>query len=355
MILTRQEKEQHILDLLEQGHNTREVAQETHTSFSYIGAVQRKAVKEKEMEQEHVQKASLSTQAYRLFLKGNNPVHVAIELNLREHEVDEYFKEYCKLEKLDNLYRMYQEITNDIEPFVELYKLMKDADMKPEQVTKLLSFANNGLVSLHFECNVLKTEVEYLKGQKEGLSKALENIKKNLEHYSSLCRKELTNLDQLSRQREKQENLLSNFETNNEYIKIKKFIEEKILGILSAGKPLLEYAVLSVIESIKKDTEKYRPLIDSKNVYDASYTYVQNYRNEYYHEASKTVLMEDADRLYKNIAKEEIEKIITYYSSASISQRHEEQAHVLQRQALTSQTKMYTEEYTFVHSEIEDD
>ena len=47
-----------------------------------------------------------------------------------------------------------------------MYKLIKDADMKPEQTVKLLSFANNGLVSLHFEYNALKTEVEYLKGKK---------------------------------------------------------------------------------------------------------------------------------------------------------------------------------------------
>ena len=39
MVLTRQEKEQHILDLYNQGYNTRTIAQETHTSFRDIGAI----------------------------------------------------------------------------------------------------------------------------------------------------------------------------------------------------------------------------------------------------------------------------------------------------------------------------
>ena len=44
MLLTRQQKDQRILDLFEQGHNTREIAHEVHASFSYIGAVLRKGV-----------------------------------------------------------------------------------------------------------------------------------------------------------------------------------------------------------------------------------------------------------------------------------------------------------------------
>ena len=85
----------------------------------------------------------------------------------------------------------------------------------------------------------------------------------------------------VSRQIKRQENLARNFENNNEeYLKMKKFVEEKIRSILSAGKPLLEHAVLSVIESIKRDPEKYSPLIDSKIVNSASHNYEQYHSNE---------------------------------------------------------------------------
>jgi hypothetical protein len=124
---------------------------------------------------------------------------------------------------------------------------MKDADLKPEQTVKLLSFANNNLADLHLKCNALR------------------------------------------------------------------------------------------------------------NTYDTSYTYGPNHPNEYYYEACKDMLIEEAERLYKNKAKEEIEKIITDYSTATISQRPEKEAHTFQRQALTNVTRMYAEDSTVVHSEIEDD
>lgn len=195
---------------------------------------------------------------------------------------------------MDNLHQMYQAITDDMEFFVELFKRMKDADMNPEHVVKLLSVAKNGLGSLHFEYNALKTEVEYQKVQKEGLSKALENIKENYEYYSSLCQKELAKMDQLSQQRDRQENLVKNLENNNEeYLKIQNFVEEKIVGILTTGKLLLEYAVTAVIESIRDEPEKYRVLIEYNSKFGDSYTYGQNH-SKYYLEACKTVIMEES-------------------------------------------------------------
>ena len=99
MVLTIQEKKQLIVDLHNQDYNTRVITERTHTSFGYIGAVRRDAAKDREAVEEQVQKASVSTQAYKLFTKGKNPVEVAITLNIREQEVDQYLKEYFKLQK----------------------------------------------------------------------------------------------------------------------------------------------------------------------------------------------------------------------------------------------------------------
>ncbi len=61
--------------------------------------------------------------------------------------------------------------------------------------------------------------------------------------------------------------------------------------------------------------------------------------------------MEEADKIYNNIAREETKKIITNYSG-NILHQNDEQDHNLQRQAVSSQIRMYTEEYTFGHSEL---
>jgi hypothetical protein len=51
----------------------------------------------------------------------------------------------------------------------------------------------------------------------------------------------------------------------------------------------------------------------------------------------------------------ELQKIITDYSSANVPQHHEDQRPVSQALAVTNHTRADTEEYTFVHSELEDD
>jgi hypothetical protein len=41
-----------------------------------------------------------ATQAYKLFSEGKKPVQVAIELNLREGQVNKFFREFWKLKNL---------------------------------------------------------------------------------------------------------------------------------------------------------------------------------------------------------------------------------------------------------------
>lgn len=66
MVLTRQEKEQRILDLFQQGYHTREIARETHTSFRDISIILKRTSKQKEIGKAQAERASISTNAYRL-------------------------------------------------------------------------------------------------------------------------------------------------------------------------------------------------------------------------------------------------------------------------------------------------
>jgi transposase len=94
MVLTRQERERLVLDLYNQGKNTSEIAEEARMSFSAIGAILKKSEQENETSKEQTQKMSQAAQAYKLFSDGNSPVDVAIELNLRQAEVTEFYREY---------------------------------------------------------------------------------------------------------------------------------------------------------------------------------------------------------------------------------------------------------------------
>jgi hypothetical protein len=62
------------------------------------------------------------------------------------------------------------------------------------------------------------------------------------------------------------EALVKQFENNNEeYDKIRKTVEEKVISTLLDTKMLPKLAVLSMIESIRNNPDKYSPLIYDNN------------------------------------------------------------------------------------------
>jgi transposase-like protein len=135
MISSRQERERLVLDLYNQGKNTREIAQEVRMSFSAIGVILKKAEQEKEAQGEQERKMSLASQAYKLFSEPKKTLaQVAIALNLREPEVTKFYIEYCKLTQLDSLCRIYEKIKDDINPFVNLYIMSKVARIDTQDV-----------------------------------------------------------------------------------------------------------------------------------------------------------------------------------------------------------------------------
>jgi transposase len=85
MILTRQQRERLVLDLYNQGRNTRAIAEEARMSFSAIDAILKKAEEEKEARTKAV--SSLPS-----FSEGKTPLQVAIALNVRNAQVTELYK-----------------------------------------------------------------------------------------------------------------------------------------------------------------------------------------------------------------------------------------------------------------------
>jgi transposase len=127
-ILSRQERERLVLDLYNQGKTYREISKEARISPRDIGVILNKTIggkteesKEeqdniepgKNQEQHQQQNLSLSTEAYKLFSEGKNPLEVAIALNLRESDATKFCREYWKLKQLYNLNMVYEEIKED--------------------------------------------------------------------------------------------------------------------------------------------------------------------------------------------------------------------------------------------------
>ncbi len=83
MILNRQQKENLVIELLNQGVSVPQIAKQAHVSFSGIKKIRMNLTGEVNEEDEEKKKPlSISSQAFKLFLEGKSVVEVAIGLDL---------------------------------------------------------------------------------------------------------------------------------------------------------------------------------------------------------------------------------------------------------------------------------
>jgi hypothetical protein len=119
------------------------------------------------------------------------------------------------------------------------------------------------------------------------------------------------------------EGLVASFQNNNEeYIKIRKTIEKKVVSILSDKKMLLKLALLSLTESMRKDPGKYGALIyHNRSSITQSEDYSQYYDTASYGQQQQQypsqdcidVLLEEAEKLYNKLVKELVDESISDY------------------------------------------
>jgi transposase len=324
---TREERQRRVLELHNQGMGTREIAQILQISFRDIGVFLRDADERKEVEQQQKRQEFLSSKAYKLFSEGKSAVQVAIDLNIKAQQTIIFQREYWDLKGIHELNQIYEEIKGDPWPFVEIHKLMKDARRGPQHVNRLLEIANNDLPVLERRYILLQQQVNSLE-----LSRS--NLAINSGYYHARCEKEMIQMNRLSNERMRLEALVTNFKTTNEeYLKIKKTVERKARPILTGSKTFLRYALCSLIESMKKDPDKYSsimypemyPSATSTTAYASQYHAAftiqkqqeQHPSTDYYSDGCLDMLIEEADKVYKKLAKEWLEGSITDYAAST--------------------------------------
>jgi hypothetical protein len=353
MVLTRQEKEKQILDLYNQGKTYKQIAEIARVSLRDIKPVLKRAEKEREKElgistqeennagteNRQTQKKSAFSQAYRLFSEGKTPLDVAIELNLKEREVTKYYREYWKLSQLHSLNEIYEDIGNDIIYIMKLYRKMRAAGIGVEQVINLVKITNNDLTALEQKYQKLKKDVNLLESQKfkehgtlHGVEDRIVDSKQMLKWLETSCQEEEDNLNQLLSEKIRLRKLVKQFKDNDqEYLKIKKTVQNKITNMILDGKDFLKLALYSLMESMRTDPQKYTKLIyynrsslernsdwqytGYNNIHGQSYRSFENFYEEY-----KSTLLEDAEKLYNKSVKEWTEQIMTEYSIKNNSQ-----------------------------------
>jgi hypothetical protein len=333
-MMTRQERERLVLNLYNQGKTIREIAKEVRMSFRDIGAILNKTFVEKaegsKEQQEEIQQLSVSSQAYKLFSERKTPLEVAIELNLGESEATKLYKEYWKLKQLHNLNMVYEETKGDIEPFLKLYKLAKRKGIGVKQVVDILAIANNDLPALEWRFKRLGNDMSMLQFQKRidernlyQLNNKIAATTKLLNSFRMSCGRERREIENLYNEKAIIGNLVTQFKNNNEeYLdKIKQAAEDKLKGVLTNGKLLLQFATFSVIESLRSNPELYHFISYSSSVKTTSNTYGSNYlslvssrrqqQQQSFNDSYTALILEEAEKLYNKLMTELANRVIT--------------------------------------------
>lgn len=326
-VLSRKEKEELVLNLyFNQNKRYDEITKIARISPRDIKPIIDKAINEKE----RTQHKSTAVQAYELFYKGKTLLQVTIDLNLGQVQATAYYGEYLKLVGLDDITRIYGELQTDTPYFVKLCIEAKAAKMGVSQVVNLLCIANNYLPSIQRRYEQLQEHNNQFESILRTKSKELQNLNnqitdtsKILDVINSECGLKTSMLQMLWQQAAEMEAFVNNYKNNDqEYVKLKKSIEEKAHDSLSDKKRFLQLAIFSVIESMRTNPDKYSSLVyHNNNENSKSSSSKGNGKSSrqllppppydsYIIEHHKSTLFEESEKLYNDLVDQLVCEII---------------------------------------------
>jgi hypothetical protein len=205
---------------------------------------------------------------------------------------------------------VYEQIKDDIAPFLKLFKLSKAKGIGVQQVVDTLAIANNDLPSIEERFKRIRNDVSMLQSQKHTCKRNLYQLNNQITSTSKLlkpfrisCEGERGEIENLYTEKARLESVVTEFKNDNEdYLnKIKQTAEEKIKSVLINGKILLRFATASVIESLRRNPELCNfVLYDISNNNDTA------------------VILEEAEKLYNELIMKLTNSVISASAAVSI-------------------------------------
>jgi hypothetical protein len=114
-----EEIDNRIAELHNKGKGTREISANVHKNFSYVGARLKILFPEEYFDTITTRN---ETEALRMFSERKKPTEVAIKLQWNFAETKKVYLDYLRLERLYELYRIYDEHEADLRLFLYFYK-----------------------------------------------------------------------------------------------------------------------------------------------------------------------------------------------------------------------------------------
>ena len=298
-MLSREEKKNKVIDMHKKEKSIREIAKAVHMSFSEIGQI----IKE-EFPEEQIQptlEQSKYTQALQLFERSQSLFEVAVELHLTYDEVLKIYKDYLKLKNHDKLINVYQDLGDNIVPFLTLHEKLNQSGKTPQDAM-IISNHLDQLYSLQDSCYKKFREVGQLNLNMQTLSRSCQDLLNQqslLVYYNNILKGQNSNLS-LTNQYLLREN--SRIQSSSQYLNsvgpaiIKDVAGKEINSILACNRETLTLAAAAVCKAIAQDPSAvhlFNSISSIQSNNPAEQTELEYYRNKF---------MDLAERVYVNLA-----------------------------------------------------
>ncbi len=179
MILNRQQKEELVIDLLNQGVSVPQIAKQAHVSFTDIKKIRMKSTGEVREEQQEDQKkkpGSIPSQAFKLFLESKSIVEVAIGLDLPTDQVLKIHSDYLILQNMERASRVLTENRKNLGAYLSLFDFVNGNNIKANDLNYAVHLAQN-IGNLKKEKAQLEYDLDMLMDTKKWYEKELDVIK----------------------------------------------------------------------------------------------------------------------------------------------------------------------------------
>ncbi len=180
MILNRQQKENLVIDLLNQGVSVPQIAKQAHMSFSGIKKIRMKATgkvsEEQKQEDQRKKQLSIPSQAFKLFLERKSVVEVAIELDLPTDQVLKIHSDFLILQNMERVSRILTEHKKNLGAYLSLFDFVNGNSIKMDDLNQAVHLAQN-ISNLRKEKAQLEYDLDMLMDTKKWYERELEKIK----------------------------------------------------------------------------------------------------------------------------------------------------------------------------------
>lgn len=351
--LSRKEKEKLVSDLYYKQNKTyREITEIAGTYPREIKAILNKA--------DPSRSQSVSSQAYQLFSENKTVIQVAIALDIRQPQASELCMEYWLLQQQDQLYKIFQEIKNNLQHFIELYRQAISAGMSVQDVVRVLNIAKNDLRSIEARFLELKRKADSLAASNtnadrtfQDFSNQISDMKKTIDNYESLIKERKLELENINKQKNIQQAYMTHLRNNSEeFSKIVNTVKREMEGTLTEPRQILMLAFRSIVESVRKDASKFHALVynlPSVNTISPDYNNIED--------TYERVLLNEAEDLYDKMITNHMDNTITnVISKSELSLRPQAELDDIEDDSASFTTYVHKgEEHTFIQSQSNGD